>query len=81
MRQIIDDAYEDHFPMSRLDIKVELNSLQFVLRSLKKEQSNKENREKVGKKKIIKRIQADQFEQKLRTLEELIDKHENETER
>ena len=81
VRQIIDDAYEDHFPMSRLDIKVELNSLQFVLRSLKKEQSNKENREKVGKKKIIKRIQADQFEQKLRTLEELIDKHENETER
>lgn len=79
VRQIVADANEDDFQMSRLDIKIELNSLAHLHKRLGKAKNAKG--EGGGKFKNIKKIQADQIEQQLRIVEELIDKHDNEVER
>lgn len=80
VRQIIEDANQNDFPMPRLDIKVELNSLNLLHKSLGKEKNSQADGQP-GKKKQIKRIQSEQIEQQLRIVEDLIEKHDNEAER
>lgn len=76
VRQFIEDAYEGGLPLPRLDIKVELNALHDLSKTLGRE-GYKDGMLIKESKKPISRTQAEQIEQHFRFLEDLIEQYDD----